>query len=214
MKKKILAAALAVLLVAVAGYGTLAYFTATGKATNIITAATLGIKINEYANDDDPSKPENGVLIAEGAGGTVDGVSITIKKDGIVPGDIVSKIPKVENTETIDAWVRVKVTVSCTDAEGVALSADPIEINYNTGSGATQWTLGTDGNYYYNGIVAPQGETGDETAQLFSTVTFDLEDTDNTYQGATVTITLDAQAVQSGNNGATVMAAGGWPSFS
>ncbi len=190
MKKKILAVALAVVLIAVAGYSTLAYFTATDDATNVITAGTLTIQINEYQGTDTTPVAEE-----------TDGITITVID--AVPGDIISKIPKVENLlGNTDAWIRVKVTIECEDINQDALSITPISLDLDT----TNW-VSSGGWYYYTAIVPADTET----SALFTEVEFDLATMDNTYQGAVVTITLVAEAVQSDNNGATYNAAAGWP---
>lgn len=193
MKKKILALALAVVLIAVAGYSTLAYFTADDTAKNVITADTLEIQINEYQLVNDVP-----VLAAEGANG------ITIVANDVVPGDVVSKIPKVENLiNNTDAWIRVRVTVTC-ETPAADLVA-PIVLDYDL----TTWTKAADGYYYYNSILP----ANTETSALFNDVTFDLVTMGNEYQGAVVTIQLDAQAVQSDNNPGPAWNAAGWPSF-
>ena len=68
------------------------------------------------------------------------------------------------------------------------------------------WTPGTDGYYYYNNKV-PAGES---TSILFDTVKFDPE-MGNEYQNCRANIVISAQAVQTANNGTTVMDAQGWP---
>lgn len=194
MKKKILALALAVVLVAVAGYSTLAYFTAEDVATNTITAATLEIQINEY-------------LTEGGAAQQVDETGITISAENVVPGDTVAKIPKVKNLEdSTNAWIRVRVTFTYLNAPVVTSETNPVSLVLGA-----DWTLHTDGYYYYNTIV----DGGEETTALFTGVAFDLEDMTNEWQGATITINLDAQAVQSDNQAAGTIAttALGWPAF-
>lgn len=202
MKKKILAIALAVVLIAVAGYSTLAYFTATDTATNKITADTLTIIINEYQTDGDDEGTELD-LISSGP----NGIGITVVD--AVPGDIVSKIPKVKNLiNNTDAWIRVKVTLTCMAADTTTvLSTDPITLDMGA-----DWALkagdATD-IWYYNAALPADTET----SALFTEVTFDLATMNNAYQGAVVTIVLEAQAVQSANNPTSALTASGWPAF-
>lgn len=196
MKKKILAIALAVVLVAVAGYSTLAYFTAADNATNQITADTLSIQINEYQTGSDTP-------VAEGAEG------LTIVVADVVPGDVVSKIPKVLNPAgNTSAWIRVKVTLTCIAADGTTvLLTAPITLDMGS-----NWSTTGDAKdiWYYNAAI----NGGKETTALFENVSFDLKTMDNDYQGAVVTIVLKAQAVQSAHNGGTdVFTAAGWPTF-
>ncbi len=191
MKKKILAIALAVVLVAVAGYSTLAYFTSEDTAKNVITADTLEIQINEY---------QNGQRVAEGDNG------ITITANNAVPGDVIPKAVYVQNLpENTPAWIRVKVMTSVVSPNAAAeLDDSYILLDYDT---TGKWVKSGDW-YYYTDIVYAPNETG---VPLFTNVTFDL-DMPNAYQGATVTIELQAQAVQAYNNGATYDLAAGWPS--
>ena len=51
---------------------------------------------------------------------------------------------------------------------------------------------------------------GEVTAPIFTAVTFNAN-MGNEYQNATATVDVFAQAVQTANNGATVMDAQGWP---
>lgn len=194
MKKKILAIALAVMLIAVAGYQTLAYFTAADEVTNTITADTLDIIINEYEE--------------EGADPVLSGLNgIGINVEDIVPGDTVPKIVKVENLEgSTDAWIRVRVVTSLTNSDDEPLNlADPTTLVFNT----TDWTLHTDdGYYYYNAKLAG----GAETTALLDQVKFDV-DLGNEYQGSEFTIMISAQAVQARNNGDSALTAQGWPEF-
>ena len=68
------------------------------------------------------------------------------------------------------------------------------------------WERGEDGFYYYREPVAPD----EETEPLFTTVTFSTE-MGIEYQNVKVKIDLDAQAVQSRNNGESALEATGWP---
>lgn len=195
MKKKILAISLAVMLLAVAGYQTLAYFTAADKVTNTITADTLDIIINEYQLDEE----EEEELISSGLNG------IGIHAKDVVPGDTISKIVKVENLhDSTDAWIRVRVVTSLATEDAAAEIVDPstLDINY------TNWTRAADGYYYYNDPLTG----GDETEALFEGVAFDVS-IGNAYQGSELTIMISAQAVQSRNNGTTAWDALGWPAF-
>ena len=69
------------------------------------------------------------------------------------------------------------------------------------------WTLGADGFYYFNEVLNP----GETTDNLFTTVTFSTA-MGNSYMNAVFFIGVDAEGVQSQNNGATVGDAIGWPS--
>ena len=68
------------------------------------------------------------------------------------------------------------------------------------------WHTDSDGYIYYAKPVA----AGEATEILFDTVHFAPE-MGNEYQNCTANIIISAQAVQTANNGNTVMDAKGWP---
>ena len=100
---------------------------------------------------------------------------------GVMPGAEVTKIVEVENTGSGEAWVRVKVTKDIQLAEGVQGDVD-------------------------NEPLAP----GETTDPLFASVAF-APTMDNRYQNSTATVDVSAYAVQTANNGETVLEAKGWP---
>lgn len=185
MKKRILAVAVLVICVAIAATGSLAYFTATGTARNVITSGGIDIQIVETTDTGRPF------------------VDLT----GVMPGATVSKIVKVENTGSGEAWIRVKVEPSITGVDGQSLpgtlnSGDSV-MSFDIGS---DWIDGEDGYYYYKSPVAPKGLTG----ALLEEVTFAAK-MGNEYQNCNAQILISAQAVQSANNGTKVTEAKGWP---
>ena len=184
MKRKVLILSVLAILVAILAANTLAYFTADTKAHNVITSGGVSIKLNEWANEARTEKFED--------------------KTGVMPGAEVTKIVEVENVGTGTAWVRVQVVLDVY-AEGgkEQLPPDPVTLDFNE----TDWTY-QDGYYYYNKPLAP----GASTEPLFTTVSFD-EQMGNEYQNAKAKIDITAIAVQSANNGETVLEATGWPSF-
>ena len=200
MRKRLLAAAIALVLLVCAGTGTWAYFTGEGVATNIVKTGAIGVNIVENSTD------------------TRDGVFIDVS--GVMPGVAVSKIIKLENTGSGSAWMRVKLEVTVTLANGsaVQLTSDGNIIKYNNGiqtiifaNGASEppvsvavtldkgidanWSVNVDGWCYY---LTPVG-IGDITSAFTESVTLDSS-VGNDYQGCTITITVTAQAVQSANN--------------
>lgn len=183
MKKRMLTAALALCCLAVLATGTLAYFTAEETAQNVITMGALKMDLVERNEKGEPwTDVEN-----------------------IVPGMEVTKKAFVKNTGTVYFYTRVKITKSFEFPENVEkmeLNPDLVELNINE----KYWKLGNDGFYYYKEPVAP----GEKTEPLFTTVTFSTE-MGNEYQNVKVKIDLDAQAVQSRNNGESATAATGWP---
>ena len=183
MKKRMLTAALALCCLAVLATGTLAYFTAEETAQNVITMGSLKMELVEL---DEKGEPWEDV-------------------ENIVPGMEVTKEAFVKNTGTVDFYTRVKITKTFVPAQGEEkpeLNTKLVRLDINE----KYWEPGNDGFYYYKKPVAP----GEETKPLFTTVTFSTE-MGNEYQNVKVNIDLDAQAVQSRNNGDSATKATGWP---
>ena len=192
MKKKVFSLALVVCCLSVfIASSTLAYFTKEDTATNVITTGTIDIALVETAKD--------------ASGEEV----VFVDVSGVVPGQAVSKIVRVENVEFArEAWVRLKVDKKITLAEGNSGEIDLsiVEIDFKE-----DWTAREeDGEtwYYYNKML----DVGRKTTALFEEVKFSTL-AGNMYQDAEVTITVTAQAVQANNNGATALEAQGWPAI-
>ena len=182
MKRKILILSVLAICIATLAAGTLAYFTSEGKAHNVITTGGVEITVQEWADKDKQTPFED--------------------LEGIMPGMTVTKIAEIKNTGASDAWIRVLITKNIQLAGDGTPNTDLLELNLNL----TDWTLGEDGYLYYNKALKP----GEVTEPIFTAVTF-KPDMGNEYQNATATVDVSAQAVQTANNGDTVMAAKGWP---
>lgn len=187
MKRKLLLLSVMVICIAIAAAGTLAFFNGDATAHNVITTGKVGITVNEYSKyaPDERVKYQN-------------------EQTGIMPGTTVNKIVVVSGEDgTADAWVRVKFTKSIQLADGKQgeVNLDLIELNIDT----SKWEL-KDGWYYYKEAV----KAGQEAAPALRSVQFDAT-MGNTYQGATATVDVLAQAVQCANNGTSAQTAGGWP---
>ena len=181
MKKKLLILSLAAICLAITAIGTLAYFTSEGTAHNVITTGGVDIAVQEWA-DEEKTKPFEDLT-------------------GVMPNTTVTKIAEVKNTGASDAWVRVKVEKAIKLTGDGIPDVSMVQLDVNT----TDWTE-KDGYYYYTKVLKP----GEVTAPIFTAVTF-KPDMGNEYQNATATVDVVAQAVQTANNGATVMDAQGWP---
>lgn len=182
MKKRMLTAALALCCLAVLATGTLAYFTAEETAQNVITMGSLKMDLVELNEKGEP----------------------WTDVEDIVPGMEVTKKAYVENNGSVDFYTRVMITKRYVNEQGEELpdlDTDLVELNISE-----DWELRKDGFYYYTESVKP----GEETEPLFTTVTFSTE-MGNEYQNVKVIIDLDAQAVQSRNNGESALEATGWP---
>ena len=180
MKKKLLFASLLVICFAMIAGQSLAYFTREATAHNVVTTGGIAIKLNEWANDDRTEKFSD--------------------KEGVMPGDTVTKIVEVTNTGANDAWVRMSAEKSIPSVTDADLSLVELDINKE------YWTDGGDGYYYYNKALA----SGETTEPLFTNVSVSL-DMGNEYQNAEATVDVTAQAVQTANNGDSALTAKGWP---
>ena len=189
MKKRIFAVAVVLICLSVLASTTIAYFTDTDIARNVITSGGIDIQIIEQQLED--------------------GKLVDYPKEPIpvMPASTVSKIVSVKNTDE-PAWVRVIYTVKVLDAAGKKMDipaeeqAKVIGISPDT----SKWTL-KDGWWYYKAAV----KTGETTSPLFEEVVFSGPHMNNKYQNCSVVIDIDAQAVQTANNGETIWEALGWP---
>ncbi len=191
MKKKLLTVATIVICLAILGGGTLAYFADQAVAHNVITSGGVAIDLIEKTYDED------GTLIDFPEGGI----------GGVMPGTAVDKMVSVKNTGSDSAWIRIRI-----EEKMLALNGMELPLTTRTGSPAMSyevdeqnWTL-QDGWYYYNEPLAAR----ETTSLLFDKVHFSPGIT-NEFVGATAHVTIFAQAVQTANNGATVLEAAGWP---
>ena len=107
MKKKILALAMAaiMLIVAVVG-GTLAYFTDSEQQTNEFAIGNVQIDLYEDVKQDDGADK---VIIAETTLGKDTDENPGIKYENIQPGHVMTKIAHVENTGENDAYVALVI---------------------------------------------------------------------------------------------------------
>ena len=181
MKRKFLILSVLALCFSLFAAETIAYFTADSKAHNVITTGGVQIAVQEWADEDRQTPFED--------------------LTGIMPGMTVTKIAEIRNTGASEAWVRVKVEKNIRlQGEGTP-DIGLVELTLNT----ADWTE-RDGYYYYTKALKP----GEVTAPIFTAVTFGTA-MGNEYQNATATVDVFAQAVQTANNGATVLDAQGWP---
>ncbi len=121
----------------------------------------------------------------------------------IVPGDIVSKKVTIESDCDHPFYLRVKLVYG---VDAVELPDEEcFKVNINT----EYWKY-VDGWYYYTGIVEP----GQTTPHIFSQVEIVGAKVDNRYLGKTLTLSVQAQAVQSEHNPVAegqTHEASGWP---
>ena len=124
------------------------------------------------------------------------GGSVNTEPTAIMPGTEVAKGVDVKNTGSLNSYVRAKIDISIDKASiDQAELESLIQFNINT----TVWKLHTDGYYYYVGGTNGVVESND-TVNLYTQIKF-LSTMDNKYTNATITITVNTEAVQSDFNG-------------
>jgi hypothetical protein len=126
-------------------------------------------------------------------------------KDGVyvMPGDVVTKKVSVESLCEAPFYLRVRMVY------GVNSTVLPAEEGFKLNVNEQDW-LYKDGWYYYKHVV----EAGEETAPVFSKVEIVGNKVDNSYIGKILTVTVEAEAVQSKNNplpDGDITAVSGWP---
>lgn len=184
MKKKLCVISLLVICLAIAAYGTSAYFTHEETATNVITSGSIKVELQEW------SDTGNGLVPFEDI-------------DGVLPGMEISKIVQVKNNGGQSAWVRVSADKGIQLAEGVTGDVDLSLISYDLN---TEFWTEKDGFYYYNTILQPN----EVSEPLFTKVIFSTT-MSNMYQNSKAVIDVTAQATQVANNGTCALDAAGWP---
>lgn len=193
MKKRLAMGGVVGVLLALLAFGTVAYFTTSGYTTNVITTGTVQMTLTETGEGTPTEFDEAGNILA-------------MSFENVMPGQEVNKVPVITNTGTADFYLRVKVSVSVEPKEStVGLDASPI----STDMDRQVWLSDNDGWLYYPVAVKPG-----EKVTLFEKVKFDKTMGDP-YQGCTVEMKIEAQAVQSKNNpvpeNGSVLDVKGWP---
>ncbi|WP_286680060.1 BsaA family SipW-dependent biofilm matrix protein [Tepidanaerobacter sp. EBM-49] len=148
--------------------GTMAWFTDSQTADNKFTAGTVAIEIDEHDFQD-----------------------ITNWN----PGDTTNKDVSIKSTGSKGTYVRVKLTPVWGALDGDDfIEADPALPTTNVTlniSDSTKWIY-SDGWYYYSEIMSQD----EETDLLLDSVTIAGLGTDNSYQGKTLKVDVEAEAVQ------------------
>ncbi|EOU1110793.1 TPA: hypothetical protein I9Z81_001425 [Clostridium perfringens] len=184
-KKKIIGLCIAGVLAVGSIGGSLAWFTSSDSITNPFSTAST----------DNPSNPNSGIKINEKFNKE--------EADNTLPGDKVTKQVNVSNKATYDQLIRVKIKKVWKDAKGNEKSdLDTKNINLNFEKNLTdsnkpeegKWIEGSDGYYYYNGIVNPDGQT----ANLLESVTLS-KDITNEFKGLNFDVIVDSEGVQAAN---------------
>ncbi len=189
MKRKILYIAAILICLSIITSGTLAYYTASDTARNVITSGGVDIKVIEQQLVNGTLQPYPNQPIP------------------VLPATTVSKIVSVQSTEQA-AWIRTSYTCTVYDADNkiMEIPADELNKAILIQPDDTCWTL-KDGWWYYNSAL----KAGETTKPLFEEVSFSGKYMDNKFQLCTLVIDVTAQAVQQANNGTSATEALGWP---
>ena len=183
--------------IALTAGGTLAYFSASETAHNVITSGNVDVELREWADYESKTPWTEDMKVK------------------IMPGTSVEKVVEVENVGDSEAWVRVKVDKAFAVGDE-SISADVLVCSLPA-KGDENWQNwqkvtvdGVDWWYYQRPLAA-----GETTAPLFKDVTLQ-SGTGNDYQSGTATVSVYVQAVQVANNPITDAEAGvasvkGWP---
>ncbi len=203
MKRKIMALSVIVVCLAIMASGTAAYFTTSGRATNIVTMGTIALTLDEQLDLNQWEQvTENEVVVSYKF------------KDPVMPGETVDKNPIIVNSGGQPYFLRYRVDISVVAADKQTSLPNTV-VRLIDENPAYETASPDDGWKYFvqegSDAVAPN-----TVVELFDGVLLAPETT-NEYQGCTVTISVRAQAVQSKNqqmDGAPItdaVRALGWP---
>lgn len=169
-------------------WGSVAYYVTIETAHNVVSTGGVDIALFELTNEQD----ENG-----------DPKYFSDIRNA-APGETYSKIPYVENLDTGSAWIRSALKVTVTTSDGTVYEIDDWSTILTIDIDEENWTL-NGGYYYYDAALA----AGEKTEPMFSSVTI-RNDLPAEYLSSTITLKIDAEAVQSANNGSSACDATGW----
>ena len=189
MKKRIFAFAVVVFCLSILASTTLAYFTDTAVARNVITSGGVDIAIEEWQETPEGMIPYPDQHIR------------------VMPATQVSKIVTVRNLDA-QSFIRVKLELTLQDSNDQLMDIDAEEMEkiIHLIMNNQDWTEKA-GWWYYGAAV----NTNEVTLPLMPAVEFDGPNMTNEYQKTTLQIHVIAQAVQAANNGTNAMEAMGWP---
>lgn len=219
-KKKVLVTSLAVSLIAILSFGTIAWFSDTDEVTNKFMVATSDEdKDSIFSVDVFEQVDEDGDGIFEGWK-DYDNVYSGYTYEDILPGDELGKRPWVRNTGSYDQYIRVKVTIDNAAVWQAIFTEHGLTLeDIFLGHDEAEWTRNDaettmDGDtmtyvYYLNRILTPHKDGGKD-AYLFKSVMIPTELTrDNMAEFASGEFSLKilAEAVQTEHVGANAIEA-------
>ena len=194
MKKKITAVALLVIQLSLAALGSAAYFTAEGRATNVISTNAISMTIQE-----------SGEFTAVSDG-------VYELPSTLMPSQTANQEVSIKNDGPEPFYTRVKVAIDIRDSSGQTMDDQfdqYVGLNFQP-----QW-VESGGWYYYDGD-SPDVAVNSSTSPIFTRVMLKPE-APNELKNAKISIIVTAQAVQTKNNPIPtggVVDIPGWPSAS
>ena len=214
-KKKVLVASLAVSLVAILSFGTIAWFSDTDEVTNTFKVATSTEKpddifsVEVFEQVDTNGDGQYDAALSAPTGYTY---------EDILPGDNLLKKPWVKNTGAYAQYIRVKVTIdNAADWKAITQEYGLKLADIFKGHDETLWTRNDAETvdditndkltyvYYLNKILEPG-----KSVSLFSSVLIPEQITREdmaTFAGGIFTVNIVAEAVQTEHVGANAIAA-------
>jgi len=194
MKKKLFVIACVMICFAIIAVGTVAYYTDSVEAHNVITTGGVNIDIVETQMD-------------------ASGMEVPYPDEAIrvLPGYEVSKIVKVKNL-IAPCHVRAKIEVEFYDSDEkkMELSEEAIRNMVHLPYNEEAWEQkAVDDGWWY--LKEPLAEGPVTSEALIEQVEFSGPNITNEYKDCTIHVIVYAQAVQSANNGASAVEAAGWP---
>ena len=183
--KKIIFCGIIAIIIAVAVFGTTAYYSdnlVSGR--NPLIAGNMDVEVIEKMLD-----PVTGELI-DFSGPLA-----------VMPATQVSKIVTVRNVGTLPAYVRISVEKTYELRQRITGDPSLIGLDINT-----EYWIEQDGYYYYKAPLM----AGSQTQPLFTVVSF-AANMSNEYAGGKAIVSVNVDAVQANENGNTVLEARGWP---
>lgn len=221
-KRKVLTASLAVSLVAILSFSTIAWFSDTDEVTNKFMVADSTQKPDDiFSVDVFEQIDTDGDGVFDGKV-DYDNVYSGYTFEDILPGDNLGKKPWVRNTGSYDQYIRVKVTINNAAAwktifTEYGLTLDDIFLGHDE----TEWTR-NDGEivedttndtmtyvYYLNRILHPK-KSGETDAYLFTSVKIPEQLTQKdmaAFAGGAFNLNIVAEAVQTEHVGANAIEA-------
>lgn len=188
-KKVMLSLAAAAMVGTLAVGGTLAWFTDTETATNVVTIGDVDVVWNEDGKDVvGAGKVTNEEKqVAEGLDFGTD----------IVPGTEFNKDAKIRNVSSNDAYVRAQVKYIINGGEESLVIPNGYDVEIFNGNGSAWEYNEKDNYYYYKGRVKAEGDENenDSTGMLIGKVAV-LPTATDSIANQTLKIKLYAEAIQ------------------